>query len=190
MLFCIRLVCGKMEEIQDIACKRTLYLPSVGSGEDPHGSSALLHVPEEPQRRHLVGFRGHVHVNEERGEAANSSTERKDRRNGLGMGPTSNRCIFRQRNARRSSRGIPGPANLFKELLHTHFVPLLCMRSSPRSFPGNLEVRQGWDSLEGKNERNKNNKETISLYLFSHLVHRPPQVVKVQQNQRVPEGRE
>lgn len=55
------------------------YLSSVGGGEDPHGSSTLLHVPEEPQSRHLVGFRGHVHVDKQGGEATNGAEIRKKR---------------------------------------------------------------------------------------------------------------
>lgn len=51
------------------------HLPPVGGGEDPHRPPALLHVPEEPQCRHLVGFRGHVHVDKQGGEAANGTVE-------------------------------------------------------------------------------------------------------------------
>ncbi len=49
------------------------YLSSISGGEDPHGSSALFHIPEEPQSRHLMGFRGHVHVDKQCGEATNST---------------------------------------------------------------------------------------------------------------------
>lgn len=54
------------------------YLSSVSGGEDPHGSTALFHIPEEPQGRYLVGFRGHIHVDEQRGEATNSTEREKN----------------------------------------------------------------------------------------------------------------
>lgn len=49
------------------------YLSSIGGGEDPHCPSALFDVPEEPESRHLVGFRGHVYVDKQCGEATSSS---------------------------------------------------------------------------------------------------------------------
>lgn len=53
-------------------------LSSVGGGEDPHGSPALLHVPKEPQGRHLVGFRGHVDVDKQLGKVASGSSIEKE----------------------------------------------------------------------------------------------------------------
>lgn len=49
------------------------YLSSVSGGEDPHGSPALFNIPEEPESRHLMGFRGHVHVDKQCGKAADST---------------------------------------------------------------------------------------------------------------------
>lgn len=49
------------------------YLPSITGGENPHCSSALLHIPEEPEGRHFVGLGGHVHVDEQRGKALNGT---------------------------------------------------------------------------------------------------------------------
>lgn len=44
----------------------TSYLASVGNGEYPSGASTLFHVPQEPQGRHLMGFRGHIDIHKER----------------------------------------------------------------------------------------------------------------------------
>lgn len=44
----------------------TSYLAPVGNGEYPSGASTLFHVPQEPQGRHLMGFRGHIDIHEER----------------------------------------------------------------------------------------------------------------------------
>lgn len=52
------------------------YLSSVGGGENPHGPSTLLDVPEEPQGRHLVGFRGHVHVHKQSGKPPRRTVRR------------------------------------------------------------------------------------------------------------------
>lgn len=41
------------------------HLSSVRGGENPHDPSALFHVPEKPESRHLVGLRGHVHIDEQ-----------------------------------------------------------------------------------------------------------------------------
>ena len=44
----------------------TPYLAPIGNGEYPSGASTLLHIPQEPQGRHLVGFRGHIDIHKER----------------------------------------------------------------------------------------------------------------------------
>lgn len=51
------------------------YLASITGRENPHCSSALLHVPEEPESWHFVGFGRHVHIDEQRGEALNRTGE-------------------------------------------------------------------------------------------------------------------
>lgn len=46
------------------------HLSSVRGGENPHDPSALFHVPEKPESRHLVGLRGHVHIDKQGGKLA------------------------------------------------------------------------------------------------------------------------
>lgn len=46
------------------------HLSSVSGGENPHDPSALFHVPEKPESRHLVGLRGHVHIDKQGGKLA------------------------------------------------------------------------------------------------------------------------
>lgn len=42
------------------------YLAPVGNREYPSGATTLLHIPQEPQGRHLVGLRGHIDIHKER----------------------------------------------------------------------------------------------------------------------------
>lgn len=44
---------------------------------------------------------------------------------------------------------LPGPAELVKELLHGHLVPLLSMRSFPGSLSGDLRHSRGRTHLRG-----------------------------------------
>lgn len=46
------------------------HLSSVSGGENPHDPAALFHVPEKPESRHLVGLRGHVHIDKQGGKLA------------------------------------------------------------------------------------------------------------------------
>lgn len=55
------------------------HLSSVSGGENPHDPSALLHVPEKPEGRHLVGLRGHVHVDKQGGELAGVAWDKGER---------------------------------------------------------------------------------------------------------------
>lgn len=58
------------------------HLSSIGGGENPHGAAALLHVPEEPESRHLVGLRGHVDVDKQSGKLTSGAWD-KGRRGGV-----------------------------------------------------------------------------------------------------------
>lgn len=55
------------------------YLSSICGGEDPHGSSTLFHIPEEPQSWHLMGLRGHIHIDKQRGELPDSALSEGER---------------------------------------------------------------------------------------------------------------
>lgn len=55
------------------------HLSSVSGGENPHDPSALFHVPEKPESRHLVGLRGHVHVDKQGGKLAGVAWDKGER---------------------------------------------------------------------------------------------------------------
>lgn len=43
------------------------YLPSIGCWDDPGRAPTLLHIPQEPERRDLVGLCGDTQVHKESG---------------------------------------------------------------------------------------------------------------------------
>lgn len=52
------------------------YLSTISGGEDPHGSSTLFHIPEEPQGGNFMGLRRNIHVDKQFGELTNSTWNR------------------------------------------------------------------------------------------------------------------
>lgn len=55
---------------QNVVFLLRTHLSSVSGGENPHDPAALFHVPEKPESRHLVGLRGHVHIDKQGGKLA------------------------------------------------------------------------------------------------------------------------
>lgn len=58
------------------------HLSSIGGGENPHGPSALFDVPEKPEGRHLVGLRGHVHVDKQGAELEGGAWDEREEEGG------------------------------------------------------------------------------------------------------------
>lgn len=115
------------------------YLASIIGRENPHCSSALLHVPEEPESGHFVGFGRHVHIDEQHGEALNRTGEDQQ---ALLMTPSLPGWCYHhqlQQESLHHSHFLPGPTDFVEQLLHGHLVPLFGMWSFPGSFLGNLQ---------------------------------------------------
>lgn len=61
------------------------HLSSISGGENPQCPSTLLHIPEKPESRHLVGLRGDVHVDKQGGELADGPSEEREKESGLNI---------------------------------------------------------------------------------------------------------